>query len=122
MNKTEFNEFLKKYEPLMKKTGEQLTKAVKAAEKDIAKMYRIAQTHVELQMKNLQKEKLYHELGKSVAEKLMKGGTDAAGMEKYKTRLKKIDSEGKKIKSKLSRINEVGAKKRKKTGKVSKKK
>jgi len=117
MKKTELSTLIKRYEPLMKKTGEQLTKAMKVAEKDIAKMYRIAQTHVELQMKKLQKEKLYHEIGKCVSEKLMKGDDSIAGMEKYKNRLNKIDSEGKKIKSKLSRIAKIGKKK-----KVSKKK
>jgi len=80
-------------------------------------MYRIAQAHVEIQMKNLQKEKLYHELGKYVAGKLAKGEFDVPELEKYKKQLFRIDSEGAKVKKKLSRINIAG-----KSKKTSKKK
>ena len=115
--KTDLNKLLKKYQPVVKKTGEQLAKAVKIAEDDISKMYRVAQAHVEIQMKNLQKEKLYHELGRHIAGKLTKGTIDIPGLEKYKKQLSKIDSEGEKVKKKLSRINIIG--KRKKTSKKS---
>jgi hypothetical protein len=104
MKKNDLNKLIKKYEPVMKKTGEQLTKAMKSAEKDVSKMYKIAQTHVEIQMKNLQKEKLYYELGKYVAGKLKKGETEITGLEKYKKSLSKIEAEGKKMKGKLSKI------------------
>lgn len=111
MKKNDMNKFIKKYQPIVKKTGEQLAKAVKVAEEDISKLYRIAQTHVEIQMKNLQKEKLYHEIGKYVAEELKKEEFDSSCLEKYKKRLEKIDSEGAKMKKKLSRINKAGKKK-----------
>lgn len=104
MNKTDLNSLFEKYQPLFKKTGEELSKVVKKAEEDVSKMYKIAQSHVEIQMKNLQKEKLYHEMGKYVAEQLMKNEFDTAGLEKYKKSLEKIDSEGAKIKNKLARI------------------
>lgn len=117
MKKTDLNKLLKKYQPVVKKTGEQLAKAVKIAEDDISKMYKVAQAHVEIQMKNLQKEKLYHELGKEVARRLAKEELDIPGLEKYKTRLSKINTEGEKMKKKLSRINIVG-----KSKKASKKK
>ncbi|NQT33380.1 MAG: hypothetical protein HQ594_06900 [Candidatus Omnitrophica bacterium] len=107
------DKLLKKYQPVMKKTGEQLSKAMKAAEEDIAKMYRIAQKHVEIQMKNLQKERLYHEIGKDVSDRIKKG-TDisASSLEKYKKRLEKLDTEGDKIKKKLSSITKIGKKKK----------
>ena len=104
MKKTDMDKMVKKYQPLVKKTGEQLSKAVKVAEKDISKMYKIAQAHVEIQMQNLQKEKLYYELGKYVAGKLMKGDIEIAGLEKYKKSLSKINAEGAKKHRELSRI------------------
>ena len=85
--KTDLNKILKKYEPVMKKTGSQLAKALKAAEEDVAKMYRIAQMHVDIQMKHLKKEKIYHDLGKSVAPRIMKGELDDAGLSKFKKQL-----------------------------------
>ncbi|MFQ5953380.1 MAG: hypothetical protein ACE5JK_08300 [Candidatus Omnitrophota bacterium] len=112
MKKNNLNRLFKKYEPVMKKTGAQVTKAMKVAEEDISKMYKIAQTHVEIQMKNLQKEKLYYELGKHVAGKLMKGDVDIAGLEKYKKSLTRLNAEGTKMQRKLSRIGSTGKKKK----------
>ena len=109
MKKTDFDKMMKKYQPVMRKTGKQLAKAVKVAEEDIAKMYRAVQIHVEIQMKNLQKEKFYHELGKYVAGKLADESFAFPGLEKYKKRLEKINAEGENIKKKLKSI---GKKKR----------
>ncbi|MFH1797756.1 MAG: hypothetical protein ABH844_00185 [Candidatus Omnitrophota bacterium] len=111
MKKTEMDSFMKKYQPIVKKTGEQLAKVAKTAEEDISKLYRIAQTHIEIQMKNLQKEKLYHEIGKYVAEQLKKEDFDISILQKYKARLEKIDSEGAKMRKKISRIAKAGKKK-----------
>ncbi len=103
MKKGDLNKLFKKYEPVVKKTGEQLAKAVKTAEKDIAKMYKVAQTHVEIQMKNLQREKIYHQIGKDVAKKLLKGEIDLPVFEKHKKQLTKIEMEETKMKKRLSR-------------------
>jgi hypothetical protein len=118
MKKNDLDKLFKKYQPMVKKTGDQLSKAMKSAEEDLGKMYKVAQTHVELQMKNLQKEKLYYDLGKFVAAKIEKGSLDVSSLEKYKKQLEKISSEGEKMKRKLSRI---GTSPKKKT-KTSKKK
>lgn len=111
MEMNDLNKLMEKYQPAIQKTGEQLAKAVKSAEKDLSKMYKVAQTHVEIQMKKLQKEKLYYDLGKYVAEKLVKDSLDVPSLEQYKKRLTKIDSEGDKIQKKLSRITKSGKKK-----------
>ncbi|MFH1665048.1 MAG: hypothetical protein ABIA77_02755 [Candidatus Omnitrophota bacterium] len=108
MKKTDLSDMFKKYQPVVKKTGEQLSKAVKTAEEDISKVYKIAQAHIEIQMKNLQKERLYHELGKYVAGQLAKGSVDAGDLEKFKKRLEKIDSEGNKMKRRLTSIARIG--------------
>jgi hypothetical protein len=117
MKRSDFDKVIKKYEPVMKKTGEQLAKAMKSAEKDVSKMYKVAQTHVEIQMKNLQKEKLYYDLGKYVAARLVKGDIEIAGLEKYKKSLSTIESEGRKIKGRLSRMGGNTGKKKKTTKK-----
>ena len=103
--KIDFKKLIKQYEPQMKKTGDQIAKAAKKAEQEIAKMYKISQTHVEIQMGNLQKEKIYHEIGKEVAKKLLKGELEYAGLDKYKKKLEKIEKDNDKKKKKLSRVS-----------------
>ena len=88
---------------------------MKSAEEDIVKLYKVAQTHVELQMKNLQKEKLYQDRGKAAANKILKGDLEVPGFEKYKKHLEQLSSEGDKIKSKLSRIGKVAKRRAKKS-------
>ena len=122
MKKSDLNKMLRKYQPVVKKTGDQLQKAMKSAEEDISKMYKIAQTHVEIQMKNLQKEKLYYDIGKYVAGKLMKGSIEIEGLEKYKKSLNKINAEGARMQRKLSGIGKTTKKKTSKKSKTSKKK
>lgn len=118
VKRPDFNEIVKRYQPVVKKTGEQLAKAMKNAEEDIAKMYKIAQTHVEIQMKNLQKEKLYHDLGKYVAQRVLDDNLDIPGLEKYKKSLTKLTSESERKKKTLSRVNKI--RKRKKAAKKGK--
>ncbi|MFC1548866.1 hypothetical protein ACFL5E_02795 [Candidatus Omnitrophota bacterium] len=113
--KTDFHKMMKQYEPVVKKTGEQLSKAMKTAEKDIAKLYKLAEGHVEVQINKLQKEKLYYDIGKDVACKITKGGLSDADMEKYKKKLSKIEAEATRRKKALSQAG-------KKTGKKTAKK
>ncbi|MDP8257931.1 MAG: hypothetical protein P9L90_00700 [Candidatus Aadella gelida] len=112
MEKKEMDKLVKKYQPLVKKTGEQLSRALKAAEEDVAKMYKVAQVHVEIQMKNLQKEKLYHEIGKYVAKELSKGSLTAENLDKFKKKIEKINCEGEKVKKKLNSISKKPKKKK----------
>ena len=103
--KKNMDNLVTKYEPVLRKTGDQLAKAVKVAEKDLSKMYQKVQTHIEIQMKNLKKEKLYYDIGKYVADRLEKGELDAKALDKFKKELEKIDNEGKKMKKKLKEID-----------------
>lgn len=112
VKKSDIEEMLKKYQPAVKKTGEQLTKAVKAAEEDISRLYKMTQIHVEIQMSNLQKEKLYHEIGKSVSGLILEGKIDLPELAKYKKQLNKIDSATKKKKRAISAVRR-GKKKKK---------
>ena len=122
VKKTETDNLVTKYQPILQKTGDQLAKAVKIAEKDLSVMYQKVQTHVEIQMKNLKKEKLYYDIGKYVADRLEKGNLEIKTLDKFKKQLSKIDSEGKKMKKKLTDIDKKKTRKAPKTVKKSTKK
>jgi len=111
MNKKDLDALYKKYEPALKKTGVQLSKAIKAAEEDVVKMYKVAQNHIEIQMKNIRKEKIYYDLGKAVAKKLLKGEIDFAGADKYKKDLEKLNEENVKIQKRIKAIGKKTTKK-----------
>ena len=115
VKKTDIDNLVTKYQPALKRTGDQLAKAVKVAEKDLSKMYQKVQTHLEIQMKNLKKEKLYYSIGKYVADRLENGKLEMTNLDKFKKELAKIDSEGKKMQKKLKAID------KKKTTKTVKK-
>ncbi|MBU0682983.1 MAG: hypothetical protein ABIH85_04650 [Candidatus Omnitrophota bacterium] len=112
MKKTDVHKLIKKYKPVIKKTGKQLAEVAKTAEEDISKIYKIAHTYVEMQMKNLQKEKLFHEIGKDVAQRMLSGKINVPELEKYKPRLILIDSAGSKMKKKLTRIGKMNKSKK----------
>lgn len=105
----------KRYEPVAKQTGKQLQKAMNAAGKDLEKMYKIAHGHFDVQLKHVQKEKVYHELGKYVAERLKSGKLKVTDLEKFKKKIDGLDAEEGKIMKKISSINAGG----KETGKKS---
>lgn len=108
----DMDKLVKKYQPAVKRTGEQLSKALKVAEEDISKMYKMSQLHIEAQMKNVEREKLYYDLGKDVAPKLLNGELEGMGLDKHKKHLEKIYARGEKLKKAI-----VRAGKKKKTAK-----
>ncbi len=109
MKKAEFDKLLKKYQPVMKKTGKQLAKATKTAEEDIFKMYKMVQVYAELQVKNIQKEKIYYQIGKYIAGELAKDKINLPELEKYKKRLLEITADGEKIKKSLAGMKKTAA-------------
>ena len=109
--KEDMGNIIKKYQPSVRKTGKQLAKAVKAAEEDIARMYRVAQAQVEIQMTNLQKEKLYHAIGKEAAGMMLKGELEIPVFDKYIKKLKTLDTT---TQEKKNAIIAIGRSKRKK--------
>jgi len=111
MKKTDFNDIIKKYQPVMQKTGEKLSQALKIAEKDISKVYNLTQKHISIQLKNLQKEKIYHELGKYVAKKLISNDLDISSLDIYKERIMKIEKENENLKKELKKQDKSNKKK-----------
>ncbi|HPN72672.1 MAG TPA: hypothetical protein PKZ41_01600 [Candidatus Omnitrophota bacterium] len=102
--KGDMAKIVKKYQPTVRRTGEQLAKAVKAAEDDIARMYRMAQAQVEIQMTNLKKEKLYHSIGKEAAGMMLRGELEIPVFDKYISKLKALDVDAQKKKNTIIAI------------------
>lgn len=115
--KKDFGNLVSKYRPVMEKTGQHLSKAVKSAEEDIARMYKVAQNQMEIQWNNLQKEKIYHRVGKELAPKILDGTIDIKGLDKFKSELAKIERQNKKVSRRLKKIS--GSKKTSSSGKKS---
>lgn len=108
--KEDMENIVKKSQPVVRKTGKQLAKAVKVAEEDIARMYKVAQAQVEIQMTKLKKEKLYHTIGKEVAGMILKGELEIPVFDKYIEKLKTLDTTTQK---KKNAIIAIGRSKRK---------
>lgn len=109
--KKDFENFMERSKPVMEKTGQHLSKAYKSAEEDIGRMYKIAQNKMEIQWNNLQKEKVYHRIGKEVAELLKEGNLDVPELDKYKEELDKFASDNKKIERRIKKISKPKEKK-----------
>ena len=111
--KNDMNTIMEKYRPMLQKFGDDLGKAAKKGEKAAVRMSKVLKIELDMLGTNLQKEKLYHELGKHVAKKLADESFDLPGLEKYKKRLEKINSEGESMKKKLKSIGKKKTSKKK---------
>ena len=109
--KTDLNKVLEKYQPMLKKFGDEVGEAAKKGEEGLVKMSKLLKLQLDVMGLTVQKERLYHELGKEVAKRLAKGATDIAGLDKYKKRLEKIMAEGEKAKKTISRVKKIRKKK-----------
>jgi transcription initiation factor TFIIIB Brf1 subunit/transcription initiation factor TFIIB len=116
--KKDMEQMAKKYHPAVKKTGEQFARAVREAEDEIARMYKIAQAQVEIQMTNLKKEKMYHTIGKEVAGMILRGELEIPVFDKYISELKTLDGKAHKSKNAIIAVGRAKNKK-KKAGKGS---
>ena len=113
--KTDMNKMLEKYRPALEKFGDEMGKMAKKGEAGVVKMSKLVKIQLDMLGLTLQKEKLYYEIGKEVAEKLLKGDISLPGLDKYKKRLEKVEVEGAKKKRSLSRAG--GARKKGKSKK-----
>ena len=110
--KKDMDNIVKKYRPGVKKAGEQLAKAVREAEDEMARMYRMAYAQVEIQMTNLQKEKLYHVIGKEVSGMMLRGELEIPVFDKYIEKLKALDTATQKKKNAIIAIGRTKKKKK----------
>ena len=117
VKRNDLSKVMEKYGPVMKKFGNEVGEAAKKGEKSLVMMSKILKIQMDILGDTLQRERLYHEIGKDVAAKLLKGSLDIPGMDKYKKRLDRIQSEEKKKKRAITQVRSTG----KKTKKSSKK-
>ncbi len=102
--KTEMNKMLDKYGPMLKKLGDDLGDVAKKGEEGVIKISKVLKIQMDMLGVSLQREKLYYEIGKEVAAKMLEGDEDLSSLNKYKKKLSKIQSEGEKKKKTLSRV------------------
>ena len=114
--KTDINQMLEKYGPMLKKFGNEVGAAAKKGEENVVIMSKLLKIHLDIVGATLQKEKLYYDIGKEVADKLMKGSLSIEGLEKYKKALQKMQKEKEKKKRAMSNVKLVSKKKTRKTG------
>lgn len=113
--KPEINKIIDKYRPMFKKFGAEVGEAAKKGEESVVTMSKIFKIQMDMFGLNLQKEKLYHEIGKEVAGKLLKDSLDVADLEKYRKDLVKLQSAADKKKRDISKVKVSSGKQ--KTGK-----
>ena len=111
--KSDMDKVIQKYAPVMKKFGHEVGEAAKKGEESLVMMSKVLKIQMDILGGALQKEKLYYELGKDVAAKLVKGDAVIPGLEKYRAKLIAIDAEGKKKKKAISHVRNPGTKKKK---------
>ena len=109
--KGEIDNIVKKYHPAVKKAGVQLTKALREAEDELARIYKTAHAQVEIQMTKLQKEKLYHSIGKEVAGMILSGELELPAFDKYMEQLKSFEDTTQKKKNAIIAISRTKRKK-----------
>ncbi|MEA3488752.1 MAG: hypothetical protein U9R44_00215 [Candidatus Omnitrophota bacterium] len=113
--KTDLNKVVEKYGPVMKKFGDEIGEVAKKGEEGVVKMSKLLKIQFDILGLALQKEKLYYEIGKDVAARLLKSDLEIPGLDKYKKQLTRMEAEGEKRKKTLSRVSRT--RKAKKSGK-----
>ena len=98
---------MKQYGPVLKKLGEDLDKGAKRGKEEVIKMSKLVGIQMDILSLALQKEKLYYDIGKEVAEKIVAGTIEIPGLDKYKKRLSSIETKREKDKKTLSRVGKV---------------
>ncbi len=120
--KNDMNMIIDKYGPVLKKFGDEVGEVAKKGEENVIKMSKIIKLQLDIMGLSLKKEKIYYEIGKEAAGKLIKGDTDFTSLEKFKTRLSKVEIDTEKRKKTISKVSKGGKKKATKASKTAVKK
>jgi hypothetical protein len=115
--KNDLSKVMEKYGPVMKKFGNEVGEAAKKGEESLVMMSKVLKIQMDILGGTVQRERLYHEIGKEIAAKLQKGTLDIPGMDKYKKRLDKIQAEEQKKKKAMTKVKNSGKKTKKKSSK-----
>ena len=101
---TKHNDILNKYNPMLKKIGEEAAKLAKKSEEGVKSISQMAKIQMDILASQIQKEKIYYDIGKEVAEKIMGKGLDVASLDKYKKRLSALEKQAEKKKKEIGKI------------------
>ena len=112
MAKKDMEKIMDKYRPMLKKFGNEVGEAAKKGEESVVTMSKVLRMQLDMLGISLQREKLYYEIGKDVAARIMKGSLEIEGFEKYKSRLAKMQSDNEKKKKAISKVRSSGKKKK----------
>jgi len=98
---------MQKYGPMLQKLGEDLDKGAKRGKEEVIKMSKLVGIQMDILSLALQKEKLYYDIGKEVADKIMKGTIEAPSLDKYRKRLSSLETKKEKDRKTLSRVGKA---------------
>ncbi|KJJ84651.1 hypothetical protein OMAG_001484 [Candidatus Omnitrophus magneticus] len=99
------NNLMEKYGPALKKFGQDLSEAAKKGEESFSVLSQTVKMQLDILGVTFQKEKLYYEIGKEVANKLLTDTLDVEDLGKYKKELIKLQLVSKKKKEAIAKIN-----------------
>ncbi len=102
--KADMNKVIEKYKPMLKKFGSEVGVAAKKGEENVVMMSKLLKIQLDVLGITLQREKLYHDIGREVAKKLLKGTFEIEGFDKYKKQLEKMQADGEKKKQAISKV------------------
>lgn len=111
--RNDVSKMLEKYRPALEKLGSEVGKKAKKGEESLVTMSKLLKIQFDILGVTLQREKLYYDIGKDVADKLAKGAAEITGLEKYKKQLAKLQAEDTKKKKAMSKVKSAGKKSKK---------
>jgi len=111
--KKDAGQLMDKYGPVLKKIGDELGEAAKKGEEGVVKMSKIVKIQIDMLGLSLQREKIYYDLGKEVAAKLLKNDVDISSLEKYTKKLLKLQSVLGMKKKTMQKVSEKGKSRKK---------
>lgn len=100
----EFTKLLDQTREKFKKFGKELGVLAKKGEKEIVKASRTGKIQLDIMGLNMQKEKLYYDIGKRVASLNAKKGLEIQELEPFWTKMRKIETNARKKKRELSAV------------------
>jgi len=101
----EFGKFMEQAKAGFKKFGEEISVLARKSEKEIVKVSKAGKIQLDIVALNMQKEKLYYDIGKKVVAMKEKDALDIPALEPYWKSVQKIEMNTRKKKKELSGVN-----------------
>lgn len=100
----DFNKFLDQAKGRFKEFGKEVSVLAKKSEKEIIKASKAGKIQLDIVGLNMQKEKLYYDIGKKVVSLNVKKKLDITGLEPYWKKMRRIEQDARKKKRELSTV------------------